>query len=204
MLHDYAEAVYWNQGASLIIVLLLVALCIFAAIICSLASLISDVRPGFCGFGSLLSIAIGVGALVPVYIYNSEIKDAAPVQSYISEEHHLADAGYAREQVGEGSGSGSALYYASEVKIENVSVLQYVRQADDGALTFHTWPMDEVKVYESDTQAPVERHHHSRKVLVNPFTGEEEYVDDRLDYVEITVPAGSVARNYDLSVNSGN
>ncbi|MFW0120256.1 hypothetical protein ACN08Y_10120 [Rothia sp. P5764] len=203
MLHDYAEMAYWNQGASLAIGLLC-ACSLLAASACLLAAVVSNIKPGVCIWGASLWLVIGVGSLVPVATYESEIKDSAPVQSYISEEHRLADAGYAREQVGEGSGSGSLFYYASEVKIENVSMLQYVRQADDGALTFHTWPMDEVKIYESDTQAPMERHHHSRKVLVNPFTGEEEYVDDRLDYVEITVPAGSVARNYDLSVHSGN
>lgn len=130
----------------------------------------------------------------------------AVTQTYVSEEHSLAAVGNTREQVGESSGAGNLFFYASTTTIENVDVLQYVRTSTDREgrefNTVHSWPMEQVRVYENSDQEPIERHHHTRVTIKAPFTGETEVLSDRLDYVEITVPENAVANNYEISVGN--
>ena len=129
---------------------------------------------------------------------------SAQEQTYVSEEHQLASVGNLREQESTTSTYSGILTYASTTTVDNVETIRFIRQQQDERGTYYTIetrPMSEVRLYQSNDEAPVERHWHTRTVATNPYTGEEHYFNDRLDYVEIKVPEGSVANNYELSLN---
>lgn len=112
--------------------------------------------------------------------------------------------GNLREQESTTSTYSGILTYASTTTVDNVETIRFIRQQQDERGTYYTIearPMSEVRLYQSNDEAPAERHWHTRTVATNPYTGEEHYFNDRLDFVEIKVPEGSVANDYELSLN---
>lgn len=134
----------------------------------------------------------------------SYLPPSAQEQTYVSEEHQLASVGNLREQESTTSTYSGILTYASTTTVENVETIRFIRQQQDERGTYYTIesrPMSEVRLYQANDEAPVERHWHTRTVATNPYTGEEHYFNDRLDFVEIKVPEGSVANDYELNLN---
>lgn len=136
-------------------------------------------------------------AIAALFIFSTP--DATTAEHYISEEHQLAAAAnHPGTQT-----TGEVFVSINTTTEDTTGTLHYIRieTTEDGrqAKTLHTWPMDEIKIFE-DATTPVERHHHTRWMATNPYTGEQKVMADTLDYVEISVPAGSVANNYTIDV----
>lgn len=171
-------------------------------------ALISDIRevrsryqtedPEPTGMGIYaVTLAAAIGTL---FLFSTP--DATTKENYISEEHQLAAAANHP-----GTQTTGAIFASINTTTEDTTgTLHYIRieTTEDGrqAKTLHTWPMDEIKIFE-DATTPVEKHHHTRSIATNPYTGEQKVMADTLDYVEISVPAGSVANNYTIDVAPG-
>lgn len=173
----------------------------------------------FCAFGmfaSKLSKEDGIFFLFPAlgivlsllggyegYKMLTYIPPEAQEQTYISEEHKLAAVGNLREQKSSTSTHSGVLTYASTSTVENVETIRFIRQAQDERGTRYSVESrsaSEVRIYQADDEAPVERHWHTRTVATDPYTGEEHVFEDRLDFVEIKIPEGSVAHDYEISI----
>lgn len=201
------EWLFWNfdgHGTQLVAVPLLLA-----ATLCALLSIGSIIKESSYGSSSPTGaglISAILAAVVAICGINAlfYIPPGAQEQTYVSEEHQLASVGNLREQESTTSTYSGILTYASTTTVDNVETIRFIRQQQDERGTYYTIearPMSEVRLYQSNDEAPVERHWHTRTVATNPYTGEEHYFNDRLDFVEIKVPEGSVANDYELSLN---
>lgn len=147
-----------------------------------------------------LSFGITLGLfLASIVILFAGSIPATTSEHYISEEHQLTAAANHP-----GTQTNGAIFVSITTTTEDTTgTLHYIRleTTNDGrqAKTLHTWPMDEIKIFE-DATTPVEKHHHTRQIATNPYTGEQEVLSDHLDYVEISIPPGSVANNYIIDV----
>ena len=153
--------------------------------------------------GVIVTLA-GIGFVFFGLQVESYLPPSAQEQTYISEEHQLTSVGNLREQESTTFTYSGILTYASTTTVDNVETIRFIRQQQDERGTYYTIearPMSEARLYQSNDEAPVERHWHTRIVATNPYTGEERYFNDRLDFVEIKVPEGSVANDYELSLN---
>lgn len=200
------EGLFWLLGADgmHIAAFLLWALTALCALLAAalIARGIIDAE-GTEGIGALLMLCAG-GLWFSGVQLESYLPPSAQEQTYISEEHQLASVGNLREQESTTSTYSGILTYASTTTVDNVETIRFIRQQQDERGTYYTIearPMSEVRLYQSNDEAPMERHWHTRTVATNPYTGEEYYFNDRLDFVEIKVPEGSVANDYELSLN---
>lgn len=115
-------------------------------------------------------------------------------ETYVSEEHKLASA----------ESLSGVLTYVSVSSVENVETIRFIRQAQDEQGTrysIESRPASEVRIYQANDEAPVERHWRTRIFSTNPHTGEKHVFIDCLDYVEIRVPDGSVAHDDGINLN---
>lgn len=153
----------------------------------------------------LASLLVGI---ISSESYSPEYKEVA----YVSEEYGLVAVSNSSVASGESSVSSSLLFYASSATVEERQVLQYIRLDSDpkdssrSYKTVTSWPLDQVRIYEDNSREPVEKHHHVKQVLTNPFNPDEtrdKPGSDRLDYVEIVIPENSVVHGYNISVNQG-
>lgn len=182
--------VLWGMG--LLFILALMATCILLPIR-SINFFIISIT---CGAVAVFSGVSGV------LIWNY-LPPSTQEQKYISEEHKLASVGNLREQEESSFTSSGIFYYASTTTIENVETIRFIRENYDERGTYYTVesrPISEVRVYQANDESPVERHWHTRLVAINPDTGKEYHFRDRLDLIEIKVPEGSVANNYEISI----
>lgn len=201
------EELFWTLGPSLFttagwILVILSCLLMFCSIMIGAANFAFRHHfPGFTlGVCLLGALAFGVAGIYA----SAYLPPSAEKQTYVSEEHKLASVGNLREQESETTTTHALFYYASTTKVENVETLRFIRENQDERGTYYTVesrPMDEVRVYQSNDETPVERHWHTRIVMTNPYTGEQHFKSDRLDLIEIKVPEGSVTNDYDLSVS---
>lgn len=148
------------------------------------------------GKGLELNIFLIASSFIALFIGSTP---ATVPEHYISEEHQLAAAAnHPGTQT-----TGEVFASINTTTEDTTGTLHYIRikTTEDGrqAKTLHTWPMDEIKIFE-DATTPVEKHHHTRQIATNPYTGEQKVMADTLDYVEISVPAESVANNYTIDV----
>ena len=201
------EWVFWLLGGhgTQLLAALLWATAIFCVILALSDTAKTAVRSSTVTSGvALLSVVLAVVTAVGGGYSWFYTPPDAQEQTYVSEEHQLASVGNLREQESTTSTYSGILTYASTTTVDNVETIRFIRQQQDERGTYYTIearPMSEVRLYQANDEAPVERHWHTRTVATNPYTGEEHYFNDRLDYVEIKVPEGSVANDYELSLN---
>lgn len=201
------EWLFWRfggHGTQLLAIPLLLA-----AILCAVLSIGFIIKESSYGGSSATGVGI-VSAILAAVMAVCGISSllymppSAQEQTYVSEEHQLTSVGNLREQESTTSTYSGILTYASTTTVDNVETIRFIRQQQDERGTYYTIearPMSEVRLYQSNDEAPVERHWHTRTVATNPYTGEEHYFNDRLDFVEIKVPEGSVANDYELSLS---
>lgn len=201
------EWLFWSLGGHGM--QLVAAPLLIAATLCALLSIGFIIKESSYGSSSPTGVSLisaflaAVIATAGIYTW-SYVPPGAQEQTYVSEEHQLVSVGNLREQESTTSTYSGFLTYASTTTVDNVETIRFIRQQQDERGTYYTIearPMSEVRLYQSNDETPVERHWHTRTVATNPYTGEEHYFNDRLDYVEIKVPEGSVANDYELSLN---
>lgn len=124
---------------------------------------------------------------------------------YVAADKSLTALNVARTIQSETETESGLLYYVSRSQTGETWTYSVIQMTEDDNgqeyAEIRTYPADKVRVYQNSSTEPRIVEHRSHVKFLNRLTFEWEYNYNELEYVELTVPEGSIVEGYSVDIS---
>lgn len=149
-----------------------------------------------------------VALLIPVVYIAALLCTPIPGEGrvdYVAADKSLTALNVAQTTQSETKTESGLLYYVSRSQTGEAWTYSVIQMTEDDKgqeyAEIRTYPADKVRVYQNSSVEPRIVEHRSHAKIFNWFSFEWKYDYNELEYVELTVPEGSIVEGYSVDIS---